>query len=204
MKAGAVELKSAQPLLADEWFTRWWWDVTFAGIEETFQVDMSVRAGRTRGRRWLGSSRRYMQILDNGVLIAVLAHAVVGLTLVWDKILLKETHSQSVVNYVFWLGAIAISGCIVGVFGMKPAGVPVKGADIPPFPSESIQNRARSKRNPLPSEPRRLVRSCLRRSLGVTAYVDTIGPKTDRLTAIPASASRLPNRAPSSTSSCRR
>jgi uncharacterized membrane protein len=43
----------------------------------------------------------------------------VGLTLVWDKVLLKQTHSSSVVNYIFWLGAIGIFGCIVGVFGFK-------------------------------------------------------------------------------------
>ena len=63
-----------------------------------------------------------MNILENGVALAVLANAVVGATLVWDKVLLKETNTQSVVNYVFWLGAISVFGCIVGLFGMrKPA-----------------------------------------------------------------------------------
>lgn len=60
-----------------------------------------------------------MHLSENGVLIAAVAQAMVGLTLVWDKVLLKQTHSQSVVNYVFWLGAIGIFGCIVGVFGMR-------------------------------------------------------------------------------------
>jgi drug/metabolite transporter (DMT)-like permease len=60
-----------------------------------------------------------MQILESGVFIAIVAHFLVGASLVWDKILLKETKQQSVINYVFWLGAISIFGCIVGVFGMK-------------------------------------------------------------------------------------
>ncbi len=60
-----------------------------------------------------------MHILENGILIAVVAHAVVGITLVWDKILLQQTEKQSVVNYVFWLGAISVFGCIIGVFGMR-------------------------------------------------------------------------------------
>lgn len=60
-----------------------------------------------------------MHLLENGVFIAAIAQAMVGLTLVWDKVLLKQTHSQSVVNYVFWLGAIGIFGCLVGVFGLK-------------------------------------------------------------------------------------
>lgn len=60
-----------------------------------------------------------MQILASGVFIAIVAHFLVGASLVWDKILLKETEQQSVVNYVFWLGVISIFGCIVGVFGMK-------------------------------------------------------------------------------------
>lgn len=60
-----------------------------------------------------------MQILESGVLIAIIAHFLIGASLVWDKILLKETKQQSVVNYVFWLGVISIFGCIVGVFGMK-------------------------------------------------------------------------------------
>ncbi len=60
-----------------------------------------------------------MQVLESGIFIAILAHFLIGVSLVWDKILLKETEQQSVVNYVFWLGAISIFGCIVGAFGMK-------------------------------------------------------------------------------------
>lgn len=60
-----------------------------------------------------------MQALESGIFIAIVAHFLIGASLVWDKILLGETEKQSVVNYVFWLGAISIFGCIVGAFGMK-------------------------------------------------------------------------------------
>ena len=60
-----------------------------------------------------------MQVLESGIFIAIVAHFLIGASLVWDKILLGETEKQSVVNYVFWLGAISIFGCIVGAFGMK-------------------------------------------------------------------------------------
>lgn len=60
-----------------------------------------------------------MHFWENGVFIAAVAQAMVGVTLVWDKVLLKQTHSKSVVNYIFWLGAIGIFGCIVGIFGLK-------------------------------------------------------------------------------------
>lgn len=60
-----------------------------------------------------------MHFLHNGILIAIIAHFLIGISLLWDKILLKQTHTQSVVNFVFWMGAIGIFGCIVGVFGMR-------------------------------------------------------------------------------------
>ncbi len=60
-----------------------------------------------------------MYLLENGVFIAIVAHFLIGASLVWDKILLGETEQQSVINYVFWLGAISVFGCIVGAFGMK-------------------------------------------------------------------------------------
>jgi uncharacterized membrane protein len=59
-----------------------------------------------------------MGILNSGFLIAIVAHVVIGISLVWDKILLKETRSGSVINYVFWLGAMSVFGSILAVFGM--------------------------------------------------------------------------------------
>ena len=55
--------------------------------------------------------------IHNGILIAILAHGVIGLSLVWDKILLENPETQDVVNYVFWLGAICIFGLLLMPFG---------------------------------------------------------------------------------------
>jgi drug/metabolite transporter (DMT)-like permease len=61
----------------------------------------------------------------SGVLIAIIAHCLIGISLIWDKILLEETASQSVTNYVFWLGAMSVFGSILAVFGMKLPPLPV-------------------------------------------------------------------------------
>ena len=56
-------------------------------------------------------------LLQNGIFIAVLAHTIIGLSLVWDKILLENPEMQDVVNYVFWLGAMSILGLLLIPFG---------------------------------------------------------------------------------------
>jgi uncharacterized membrane protein len=53
----------------------------------------------------------------NGVLIAIVAHGLVGLSLIWDKILLKRKQMQDLSSYVFWLGAISIFGLLLIPFG---------------------------------------------------------------------------------------
>ena len=53
----------------------------------------------------------------NGVLIAIVAHGLVGLSLIWDKILLKRKQMQNLASYVFWLGAISIFGLLLIPFG---------------------------------------------------------------------------------------
>src|SRR5215469_496529 len=60
-----------------------------------------------------------MHFLQSGIVIAIVAHFLIGASLLWDKILLKQTNTQGVVNFVFWMGAISIFGCIVGVFGFR-------------------------------------------------------------------------------------
>ncbi len=54
---------------------------------------------------------------ENGILIAIIAHGLVGLSLVWDKILLKRKGMQDLASYIFWLGAISIFGLILIPFG---------------------------------------------------------------------------------------
>ncbi len=55
----------------------------------------------------------------NGVLIATLAHALVGISLVWDKVLLNRRLTQNLAAYVFWLGAISVFGLALIPFGFQ-------------------------------------------------------------------------------------
>ncbi len=56
-------------------------------------------------------------ILLNGILVAVVAHVLIGASLVWDKVLLKRKGTQNLISYVFWLGAISIFGIVLIPFG---------------------------------------------------------------------------------------
>jgi drug/metabolite transporter (DMT)-like permease len=58
-----------------------------------------------------------MHFLTNGILIAIIAHGLIGASLVWDKVLLQQPATKSLANYVFWLGAISIFGLILIPFG---------------------------------------------------------------------------------------
>lgn len=49
--------------------------------------------------------------------MAVLAHGLVGISLVWDKVLLNRPMTKNLASYVFWLGAISIFGLILIPFG---------------------------------------------------------------------------------------
>jgi uncharacterized membrane protein len=57
-------------------------------------------------------------ILD-GVFIAIIAHGVIGISLVWDKVLLKRPQTKNLLSYVFWLGAISVFGLVLIPFGFK-------------------------------------------------------------------------------------
>ena len=58
-------------------------------------------------------------VIGNGVLIAIIAHGLIGLSLIWDKILLRRPETKDVVNYVFWLGAMSVLGLLLVPFGFK-------------------------------------------------------------------------------------
>lgn len=58
-------------------------------------------------------------IILNGVLIAIVAHGLVGISLVWDKVLLQKKGMQNLLSYVFWLGAISVFGLVLIFFGFK-------------------------------------------------------------------------------------
>lgn len=55
----------------------------------------------------------------NGVFVAIVAHGIIGLSLVWDKVLLKRRGTQNLLSYVFWLGAISVFGLVLIAFGFK-------------------------------------------------------------------------------------
>src|SRR5581483_12278915 len=61
----------------------------------------------------------------NGVFLAIVAHGLIGISLLWDKILLKRRGTQNLLSYVFWLGAISIFGLVLLAFGFKmpPLGI---------------------------------------------------------------------------------
>lgn len=58
-------------------------------------------------------------LLLNGVLIAIVAHGLIGISLVWDKVLLKKQGMKNLLSYVFWLGAISVFGLVMVFFGFK-------------------------------------------------------------------------------------
>jgi uncharacterized membrane protein len=58
-------------------------------------------------------------VAANGILVAGVAHALVGISLVWDKVLLNRPLTRNLASYVFWLGAISIFGLALLPFGFK-------------------------------------------------------------------------------------
>ena len=58
-----------------------------------------------------------MSLLQNGFFLATLANAILGISLVWDKVLLGKPKLGDVVNYVFWLGGMSVLGLLLIPFG---------------------------------------------------------------------------------------
>jgi drug/metabolite transporter (DMT)-like permease len=63
----------------------------------------------------------------DGVLIAIIAHGLIGISLVWDKVLLQRRGTQNLFSYVFWLGAISIFGLLLLPFGYRSPSFTVIG-----------------------------------------------------------------------------
>jgi drug/metabolite transporter (DMT)-like permease len=55
----------------------------------------------------------------DGILVAIIAHGLIGITLVWDKVLLRRPETRNLVSYVFWLGFISIFGVVLAPFGFR-------------------------------------------------------------------------------------
>jgi drug/metabolite transporter (DMT)-like permease len=60
-----------------------------------------------------------MDFLRNGILMAIIAHGLIGISLLWDKILLRKPSTQNLVSYVFWMGAMSIFGLVLAFFGFR-------------------------------------------------------------------------------------
>ena len=58
-----------------------------------------------------------LEFVHNGIFIAVIAHGLIGGSLVWDKVLLRRPETTNLPSYVFWLGFISILGLILIPFG---------------------------------------------------------------------------------------
>lgn len=63
----------------------------------------------------------------NGIFLAITAHALIGISLVWDKVLLQRRETQNLLSYVFWLGAISVFGLILIAFGFKMPSLQIAG-----------------------------------------------------------------------------
>jgi drug/metabolite transporter (DMT)-like permease len=70
-----------------------------------------------------------IRFFSNGILVAVIAHGLTGLSLLWDKVLLNRPETKNLPSYVFWLGAISVFGLILMAFGfhMPPAQIAALG-----------------------------------------------------------------------------
>jgi drug/metabolite transporter (DMT)-like permease len=55
--------------------------------------------------------------IHNGVFIAIIAHGLIGASLVWDKVLLRRPETTNLPAYVFWLGFLGIFGLLLVPFG---------------------------------------------------------------------------------------
>ena len=55
--------------------------------------------------------------LKNGAFIAILAQGLIGFSLVWDKVLLKNPGTKNLFSYVFWLGSMSVFGVVLVPFG---------------------------------------------------------------------------------------
>lgn len=56
-------------------------------------------------------------VLRNGAFVAIIAQGLIGISLIWDKVLLKTPGTRNLFSYVFWLGALSVFGVILVPFG---------------------------------------------------------------------------------------
>ncbi len=57
--------------------------------------------------------------IKNGAFVAIIAQGLIGISLIWDKVLLKRPGTRNLFSYVFWLGAMSVLGLLLVPFGYK-------------------------------------------------------------------------------------
>jgi drug/metabolite transporter (DMT)-like permease len=67
----------------------------------------------------------HLAFVHNGIFVAIIAHGLIGATLVWDKVLLRRRETRNLFAYVFWLGFISIFGLALIPFGFRIPTAPV-------------------------------------------------------------------------------
>lgn len=65
-----------------------------------------------------------LDFVRNGVFVAVVAHGLIGVSLLWDKALLRRPQTKNLLAYIFWLGALSVLGLLLIPFGFA----------VPPWP----------------------------------------------------------------------
>ena len=58
-------------------------------------------------------------LVKNGLFVAIVAQSLIGISLVWDKVLLERRETQNIFAYVFWLGAMSVLGLLLMPFGFR-------------------------------------------------------------------------------------
>jgi drug/metabolite transporter (DMT)-like permease len=53
----------------------------------------------------------------DGIWVAITAHGLIGISLVWDKVLLRRPETTNLPSFVFWLGLISVFGLLLIPFG---------------------------------------------------------------------------------------
>lgn len=91
-----------------------------SGLDTSSTSNRHPYVGRWKVQlRWRRDHPNFVlfEIFHNGVFIAILAHSLIGVSLVWDKVLLRRPETRNLVSYVFWLGAMSVFGVVLIFFG---------------------------------------------------------------------------------------
>lgn len=67
----------------------------------------------------------WLHFTKDSVLMAITAHGLIGLSLIWDKVLLSHPGTKNLFSYVFWLGSMSVFGVALVPFGYNSPSFPI-------------------------------------------------------------------------------